>query len=278
MVHEGPSSLPTFYGEKTPEGRIVKRTSDEEDLLATSPMTNQEKAPDHGHQRESAFGPEPPSASVTGGTRWTLDDARREEYWKGYWDRKRLERERERESHWYPDYRGPMRYIEYPDDEDRPRAIPRSASRRETRPMPPRPLTRGGRRSMEADILPVKRPAETEYDEEYVEMIYPEGRGGSKRSPPREYMGHKPSFDETSISMRLPFLSWMGNKMKGRTFLLTSPHDSAKRLIPLTRFCRGFRRVCRHDDVLIFCLRWNTGCQCRGEKYIKYYNRIRDRI
>lgn len=231
MALDGPSSLPTFYhGEKTPEGRIVRRpvaaAEDEDEIMATSqspPPMSEQKAPIP--PRESAFGPEPPS-SGSRGARWSLDDQRREEYWKGYWDRKRQEREieRERESHWYPDYRGPMRFIEYPEDEmekgqSRASGIPRSASRKEMRSTMPARLATRMRRSFEAEALPPKR-AETEYGDEYVEMIYPEGRPRTKKgsvppSPPR-MPRYKASFDSASISMRLPFLSWMGNTLKSR--------------------------------------------------------------
>jgi hypothetical protein len=250
MAHEGPSSLPTFYGEKPPEGQVIKRPSDEEDLLASSPMMSQEKAPDHG--RESAFRPEPPLG--TSRTRWSLDDARREEYWKGYWDRKRLERERDRESHWYPEYRGPMRYIEYPDEEDRPRAVFRSSSRRETRPPPPGPSSRA-RKSFDGDMLPPKRHNENDYDEEYVEMIYPEERGRRRGPPP--VPPHRSSLDSSSAAMRLPFLSWMGTTIKGRAF--PSIGLSISLLTSYLRFCGSSRRICWHDNVSILRLCWNPG-------------------
>lgn len=256
MAHDGPSSLPTFYGEKTPEGRLVKRTADEDEVMATSPPMSQEKAPIP--TRESAFGPEPPTSGNR--ARWSLDDARREEYWKGYWDRKRQEREidRERESHWYPDYRGPMRFIEYPEEEEKGRGVPRSASRRDTRPTPPRPSTRA-RRSFEAEALPSKR-AETEYGDDYVEMIYPEGRGRSKRTPPPPRVPrYKASFDSASISMRLPFLSWMGNTLKSRMFCSLGRVTTSLRYS--LRFCGSSRRICGHNHVLVFRFRRNSGCQ-----------------
>lgn len=247
MAHDGPSSLPTFYrGEKTPEGRLVRRSvalEDEDEVMATSqspPPMSEQKPPIPA--RESAFGPEPPSSGGRGAgtTRWSLDDARREEYWKGYWDRKRqekeIERERERESHWYPDYRGPMRFIEYPEDEaekGQSRAsvsLPRSASKKEARyTMPVRPTTATRlRRSFEvAEAIPPKR-GETEFGDEYApndNMYPPEGRPRTRKrvltptSPPR-MPRYKPSFDAASVSMRLPFLSWMGSTLKSRMYCL----------------------------------------------------------
>jgi hypothetical protein len=247
MAHEGPSSLPSFYSEKMPEGRVVKHPSDEEELLASPGMTGREKAPDTG--RDSAS--EPPSGASQ--ARWSLDDARREEYWKGYWDRKRMERDMDRESHWYPEYRGPMRYIEYPDNDPSPRAVFRQPSRRETRPPPPRPSSRVSR-NLDED-LPPKRPVET-YDEEYVEMIYPEGRGRRRGPPP--VPPPRPSIDEDSTGMRLPFLSWMGNTVKGRTFLSTLNFESFPLLINF-RFCGSFGRVCRYDHVSLLCICWDPG-------------------
>lgn len=211
MAHEGPSSFPTLYGEKPLGDQVVKRPFDEEDLLASSPVMIQEKAPDRG--RDRAFRPEPPSE--TSRTRWGLDDAQRDEYWRGYWDRKKLEREREGEGHWYPEYRGPMRYIEYPEEEVRPRAVLRSSSRREMRPPPSGPSLRA-RQSIDGDVLPSRRPIEHDY-EEYAETIYPTRRGRGRVPPPPE-PARRLSFEETSISMRLPFLSWMGTTLKSRMF------------------------------------------------------------
>ncbi|QDS70607.1 hypothetical protein FKW77_000378 [Venturia effusa] len=212
MAHDGPSSVPTlFQGEKTSEGRLVRRpvaAEDEDEVMATSqspPPMNEQKATLPA--RESAFGPEPPSGG-RGTSRWSLDDQRREEYWKGYWDRKRQEREleRDRESHWYPEYRRPMRFIEYPEDEmekGRAGGTLRSGTRT--------------RRSFEAEPLPPHR-AETEYADDDAETSYPEGRPRAKKgsvppSPPR-VPHYKASFDSASVSMRLPYLSWMGSTLK----------------------------------------------------------------
>ncbi|TID26871.1 hypothetical protein E2P81_ATG01334 [Venturia nashicola] len=233
MAHDGPSSPPTFFseGKKTPEGRLVRRSvviDDEEEVMSTSqsprPMSDQ-KTP--VPTRESAFGPEPPPGGRGANTSWSLDDQRREEYWKGYWDRKRqereIERERERESNFYPDYRRQMRYIEYPEDEMEKGQVrysfggpPRSAHRRENASRPAMRM----RRSSEAEALPQKS-AETEYgDDENVETADHEGKRRMKKgsslpnSPPRMLPRYKPSFDSASIDMRLPFLSWMGNTLK----------------------------------------------------------------
>lgn len=241
MAHDGPSSLPAFYteGKKTPEGRLVRRSvviDDEDEVMeapqSPPPMSEQKAAMP---TRESAFGAEPPSSGGRGANaRWSLDDQRREEYWKGYWDRKRqekeIERERERESHYYPEYRRPMRFIEYPEDDmEKGQArqslagTPRPVSRKETRSsLPPatRPSTRM-RRSSEAEVLAQKRAA-AEYGDEYIEGTDHEARPRMKKgrvtptSPPRMLPRYKPSFDSASISMRLPFLSWMGNTLKSR--------------------------------------------------------------
>lgn len=252
MSQDGPSAVPTFYteGKKTPEGRLVRRSvaiDDEDEVMPTSqspPPMSEQKAP--VPTRESAFGPEPPSSVGRGAsTRWSLDDQRREEYWRGYWDRKRqereIEKERERESQWYPEYRRPMRFIEYPEDEmEKGQARhssggpPRSANRKESvqgLPSALRPATRMRRRSSEAEALPSKR-AEMEYgDDDNVEAMDHGGRPRTKRggmppgSPPRMVPRYKPSFDSASISMRLPFLSWMGNTLKSRMYYPSFPLD-----------------------------------------------------
>ncbi|KAE9988791.1 hypothetical protein EG328_007395 [Venturia inaequalis] len=202
MSQDGPSAVPTFYteGKKTPEGRLVRRSvaiDDEDEVMPTSqspPPMSEQKAP--VPTRESAFGPEPPSSVGRGAsTRWSLDDQRREEYWRGYWDRKRqereIEKERERESQWYPEYRRPMRFIEYPEDEmEKGQARhssggpPRSANRKESvqgLPSALRPATRMRRRSSEAEALPSKR-AEMDYgDDDNVEAMDHGGRPRTKR-------------------------------------------------------------------------------------------------
>lgn len=50
-------------------------------------------------------------------TRWRTDDARREDYWRGYYDRKMMQAERNREVQYYPDYPRPsQRFLEYTDE------------------------------------------------------------------------------------------------------------------------------------------------------------------
>ena len=105
------------------------------------------------------------------------------------------------------------------------------------------------------DMLPPKRHVENDYDEEYVEMIYPEGSGRRRGPPP--VPPHRPSLDSSSAVMRLPFLSWMGTTIKGRAF--PSIFLSILLLTSCSRFCSGFGRICWHHDVSIFRLCWNSG-------------------
>jgi hypothetical protein len=208
MAQEGPSSLPTYYGEKTTAGSVVKRPSDEDTLL-TPPkdMPSREKAPQHASM-SAAYEDDrdgPPGRNP----RWSMDDSRRDEYWKGYWDRRRNDRERERD--WYPEYRGPQRYLEFDDERPPARGLTYRGSRRDSRA----PTMHRARRSYDGD-LPPKRPIETE-DDEYEDEVYQERttrRGGAPPAPPTND-GHRPSFD-SGDGGRLPFTTWMNGTIKNR--------------------------------------------------------------
>jgi hypothetical protein len=217
MAQEGPSSsLPTYYGEKTAEGRVVKRPGhSEEEALITPPapsMSVREKGP-----QTVPFDDEgPPSGGRN--ARWSMDDARRDEYWKGYWDRRRMDRERD----WYPEYRGPQRYLEFDEERERmpTRAISQRGSRRESVSMRAPTSRHGGRRASFDEPLPPKRPIETE-DDDYEDDYYHEGRGGMRRRrappplPPSPPHG-RPSLDSDGEPLRLPFTKWMNSSIKNR--------------------------------------------------------------
>lgn len=216
--HPPSGTLPTFYGEKTSDGRVVKRpspvtTAEDQEALVSSPGTTATAAPKGPQISNMAFeegGPlhdDRPSADKR--QRWTMDDPRfrTDDYWREQWGRRRWERERERD--WYPEYRGPQRYIEWEPEERRvpPRAYLSSGSRRSNCPVhyrPPRRSYDGYRRY--------------DSDEEYDEEFYPKraaggggggvrvnGEGGDPPAPP-------PTEPE---SMRLPLTGWMG-AFKGR--------------------------------------------------------------
>jgi hypothetical protein len=210
MAQEGPSSLPTYYGERTTAGSVVKRPSDEETLL-TPPkdMTSREKGPPAPSM--SAYDDEREGPATRDRARWSMDDARRDEYWKGYWDRRKIERERD----WYPEYRGPQRYLEY--EEERPplRGLSYRGSRRDSRA----PQSHRPGRSYDADIPP-KRAIETaDEEEEYEEEVYaeeprrPVRRRGPPPPPPSH--NHRPSID-SGDGGRLPFTAWMNGTIKNR--------------------------------------------------------------
>jgi hypothetical protein len=216
------SALPSFYGERTADGRVVKRpTADDQEALMSSPGMGTTPAgprpqgpPQVGSMAFEDAGPDerlPPSAEKR--QRWTMDDIRSrsaEEYWRDQFERRRWERERDRERDrdWYPEYRGPQRYIEWEPDERRmpPRTYFSSGSRRSTAPLHYRP----GRRSYDG----YRRQ---ESDEEYEEDFFPKratggavGGGGVK-----EDGGNEPPPPTEPESMRLPFTGWMG-AFKGR--------------------------------------------------------------
>jgi hypothetical protein len=208
MAQEGPSTLPTYYGEKTAAGSVVKRPSDEDTLL-TPPkdMSSREKGPPqpsmsgYDDDRDGPPGRNP---------RWSVDDARRDEYWKGYWDRRRTDRERD----WYPEYRGPQRYLEFDDDRPLPRGLSYRGSRRDSRA----PTMHRPRRSYDGD-MPPKRPIETEEDD-YDDDVYQERsvrRGPAPPKPP-VHDPRRPSMD-SGDGGRLPFTHWMNGTIKNRKFI-----------------------------------------------------------
>lgn len=137
--------------------------------------------------------------------RWSADDARRDDYWRGYYDRKRreAERERERASEYYPEYPRPtQRYLEYPDESS---AMYRSGSRASRVPGPYPLRNRQGRPFSE---MPKKIPVELEdddYDEVYIVR-------GDKRGPPTEHFRRQ---SDSSSEMRIPYTKWMSKTLKG---------------------------------------------------------------
>jgi hypothetical protein len=207
MAQEGPSTLPTYYGERTTAGTVVKRPSDEETLLTPPKDMSREKGPPPPSM--SAYDDERDGPPNRERARWSMDDARRDEYWKGYWERRRVDRERD----WYPEYRGPQRYLEYDDERPPPRGLSYRGSKRESRAPP----THRPRRSYDGDIQP-KRPIETE-DEEYEEDVYAEEPRSNMRrrgaAPPPPPPKHRPSID-SGDGGRLPFTAWMNGTIKNR--------------------------------------------------------------
>lgn len=74
MADHQPSTLPTFYGEKTASGGVVTRPSpDDQEALVSAPAP---AAPKGSQIGDMAFedGGEPPSAEKR--QRWTVDDPR----------------------------------------------------------------------------------------------------------------------------------------------------------------------------------------------------------
>jgi hypothetical protein len=213
MAQEGPSTLPTYYGEKTTEGRVVKRPSDEETLLTSPPAnTPRDKGPQHTSMPPFESGDPRDDAPLSARTaRWTVDDAKRDEYWRGYWDRRRPDRDNR---DWYPEYRGPQRYLEMDDDRPPARGLSYRGSKRDSRA----PTTGyRGRRSFDDDGPPPpphRRHAPGE-DDDYDEDIYTEDRGHG-RQPPRPPPPGRTSLDSDGEPLRLPLTQWMNTHVKGR--------------------------------------------------------------
>lgn len=255
MADQPPGTLPTFYGEKTADGRIVQRPSgDDQEALITAAASAAPKGPQTGSMAFEDAGPirdEPPSAERR--QRWTIDDPRSrgpDDYWREQWERRRWERERDRD--WYPEYRGPQRYIEW-DPEDRvrlPRAYFSSGSRRSNAPL----HYRSRRRSVDG----YRR---YDSDEEFEEEFYPKrtGAGGGGRGGNDAGVGVDPAPTEPE-SMRLPFTGWMGT-FKGRELISMVSKQRMLGADILHRFRRFPRRTCRHDNVSVLCLCRYAGCQ-----------------
>ena len=246
MAHQGPSTLPVSDGirERAAQGTIAKKDSDEEVLLASPRPHRRDKDPGLGMPFESEVRDD---RDVERKRRWSLDEARKDEYWRGYYDRKR--REKERESQWYPEYRGPQRYLEF-DDDRAPSRVYRSLSMRTSKA----PVHyRGPRRSF--DDLPPRKPAVIITDDEDYEELYAERpvRGSPPPVPP-----HKQSLDDGSENLRLPFTTWMNQALKGREFerFLFS---SGKTLTAWARLCCSHGRICWNDDVLVLRFCRNSG-------------------
>ncbi|KAF2430109.1 aquaporin-like protein [Tothia fuscella] len=146
----------------------------------------------------------PPSGSRT--NRWTVDDIRRDEYWKGFYDRRRLEREKD----WVPEYRGPQRYIEMDDERTPARGLSYRGSRREVRP----PAAYRGRRSVDDGMGPApRRHAEPDYEDDEDDN-YTQYRGQG-RQPPRPPPPPRTSVDSAGEALRLPLTAWMNKNVKG---------------------------------------------------------------
>jgi len=215
MADQPLSTLPTFYGEKTTDGRVVKRlvtgsAAEDQEAPVTSAgpaTTTATRGPQIGSM---AFGDAGPLRDelrpMDRRNRWTIDDPRARgpnDYWNDQWERRRWERERDRD--WFPDHRGPQRYLEWePEDRRIPVAYFSSGSRRSNAPLHYRPGRRGygGYRRYDSD-------------EEYEEELYPNRAGGAGGGGVGG--GHAdsgPSRTEPE-NMRLPFTGWMG-AFKGR--------------------------------------------------------------
>ncbi|KIW08588.1 uncharacterized protein PV09_00551 [Verruconis gallopava] len=138
--------------------------------------------------------------------RWSADDAKRDEYWRGYYDRKRRETERERETAYYPDYPRPMqRYLEFPDEGGS--TMYRSTSRASRVPMSYQPRQRVTRPMSD---MPKKIPVELEDDDDYDEVYIVRGE---RKHPPTGGPPRRRSLD--SSEYRLPYTKWMSKTLKG---------------------------------------------------------------
>ena len=133
---------------------------------------------------------------------------RREDYWRGYYDRKRREAEREREVQYWPEYPRPMqRYLEYPEEAG---TIHRSGSRTSRAPTAYHPRQRITRPLSD---MPRKVPVELD-DDDYDEVYIVRGGGGGRPpQPPRTNYTRRDS--SSSSQRRLPFTKWMSKTLKG---------------------------------------------------------------
>jgi len=208
----GPSQAPGGPEDLRERAVIARRKSDEEVHLSSPNPAPRDRHPGLGMAFEAGI---PQESNAETRRRLSLDDARKEEYWKGYYDRKRREKEREqdRESVYYPDYpRRAQRYLEYDEERMSMRPLPRSGSVRMSRAPPP-PTTHYRAASRYTDLPPRRLVAEDEddYDEMYMAREPRRDRRGPPEDPPR-----RPSLD--SSEYRIPFTNWMNTTVKGREF------------------------------------------------------------
>lgn len=142
MSQDPQAPLPSYYGEKTPDGRIVKRPSSELPDMAPMKSPPPEQLPSSGAH---AIVPEVQSPSeilshqnsFTGPRnavqRWgPLSDPRASEHaWRSTPSKRRL-----RDEFYYPDYNGPERIPYYEYDEELPLRRNGTASARSMREYP----------------------------------------------------------------------------------------------------------------------------------------------
>lgn len=190
------------------EGYPARRDSDEA-IHDPSPRTApRDRHPGLGMAFESGI-PGQSERDPDPRRRMSMDDARKEEYWRGYYDSKRKDKEREhdRESAYHPDYpRRAQRYLEY--DEERASARPyRSESVRMSRAPPPPPTQYRGE-SRYIDMPPRRVVDDESEDHDGMYLARDARRGGPPDEPPR-----RPSLG--SSEYRIPFTAWMNTTVKG---------------------------------------------------------------
>jgi hypothetical protein len=175
--------------------------------------------------------------------RLSADDARRDDYWRGYYDRKR----REAESQYYQEPPRPLqRYLEYPEDQS---TAYRSGSRASRAPASYQPRNRMTRPLSD---MPKKIPVELD-DDDYEEVYIVRG---DRRGPPTEVPRRKPSFD--SLEYRLPYTKWMSKTLKGHLVAGIGEFVGTSKF--LISYARYSTLTPPSSYVSLFRFRRHTGC------------------
>ncbi|KAF4302573.1 Major intrinsic protein [Botryosphaeria dothidea] len=215
MSQEQQAALPSYYGEKTPDGRIVKRPSSEmpdmapmksppprtstEQLPTSTAVPEIESASDIFSHQNSFSTPRPPNAIQ----RWgPLADPRAEHGWRSTPSKRRLN-----EEYYYPDYNGPERTPYYDYEDDTPLRRHGTASGRSVREYPGSgPLTYRNASFADRPRRPPSPPrprVPRQYSDGSYEYPTSPGGGGA-RGPP----------SDVGKVMRLPLIWWMNSEAK----------------------------------------------------------------
>ncbi|KAL1624031.1 hypothetical protein SLS54_003960 [Diplodia seriata] len=219
MSQEPQAPLPSYYGEKTTDGRIVKRPSSElpdmPPLRSPPPRTSSEQlaslnpnavipeiqSPSEVLSHQNSFsGPRPPNAIQ----RWAppSDPRVNEHAWRSTPSKRRL-----RDEFYYPDYHGPERRPYYDYDDEHSLRRNGTASARSLREYPgPGALTYRNVTYAEKPHGPPS-PTNPRVPRQYSDdsYVYPTSSGGNGfRGPPSD-MGKV---------VRLPLIWWMNSEAK----------------------------------------------------------------